>query len=89
MKIEFDAPVGLQEQIEKVVISATKKVMEINQKKLAANEWMSLKEGAAYANVSYGSFIKFRTLGLKVVEIDSIKRVSKTEIDRFLNENSF
>lgn len=52
-------------------------------------EWLSVKDAAKYASVSYNTFIKFRTMGLKVCEIDGIKRVSKKEIDRFLEEYSF
>lgn len=52
-------------------------------------EWLSLKEGATYAGVSYNTFIKFRTMGLKVTEIDGVKRVSKKEVDRFMKEYSF
>lgn len=51
-------------------------------------EWLSLKEGAAYAGVSYNSLMKFRLMGLKICEIDGIKRISKSEIDNFLKENS-
>lgn len=51
-------------------------------------EWLSLKEASTYAGVSYNTFIKFRTRGLKVCEIDGIKRVSRKEIDRFLEEHS-
>lgn len=51
--------------------------------------WFSLKEAAKYAGVSYNTFIKFRTMGLKVCEIDGIKRVSKKEVDRFLEEYSY
>lgn len=56
---------------------------------LLINEWLSLKEAAKYAGVSYNTFIKFRNRGLKVCEIDGIKRVSKKEIDRFLEEYSY
>lgn len=52
-------------------------------------EWLSLKEGASYAGVSYNTFIKFRTMGLRVSEIDGVKRVSKTEVNRFMEEHSF
>lgn len=52
-------------------------------------EWMNLKEGATYAGVSYGTFIKFRAMGLKIAEVEGIKRVSRKEINRFLNEHSF
>lgn len=90
MKIAFELPqLTLEKQIEEVVLSTTEKAIEKYHQKNAAKTWLSLKEGAAYAGVSYNSFIKFRALGLKVCEIDSIKRVSKNEIDRFLNENSY
>lgn len=52
-------------------------------------EWLSLKEGASYAGVSYNTFIKFRNMGLEVAEIDGIKRVSKSKIDSFLRQHSF
>lgn len=55
----------------------------------AKKEWLSLKEASIYAGVSYNTLIKLRYYGLKVCEIDGIKRVSKKEIDRFLEENSF
>lgn len=53
------------------------------------NKWLSITEAAKYAGVSYNTFIKFRTYGLKVCEIDGIKRVSSKEIDRFLEKHSF
>lgn len=90
MKIELlDMPEGLGEQLKFLVLAATKEALELRKKQLTAKEWMSLKEGAAYAGVSNNSFTKFRELGLRVCEIDGIKRVSKKEIDRFLGNNSF
>lgn len=56
---------------------------------LQTKEWLSLKEGAAYAGVSYGTFIKFRKMGLKIAEVEGIKRVSRKEIDTFLENHSF
>lgn len=89
MKIEFDMPKGLEEQLKHVVLSATKEAIELSQKQLTTKEWMNLREGALYAGVSYNSFTRFREMGLKVFEIDGIKRVSKSEIDEFLKKNSF
>lgn len=57
-------------------------------KELSIKEWMTLKEGAAYAGVSYNTFMKFRIIGLKICEIEGVRRISKTEIYNFLNENS-
>lgn len=89
MRIEFDMPEGLEEQLKQVVLSATKEAIELSQKQMTTKEWMNLREGALYAGVSYNIFIRFRAMGLKVCEIDGIKRVSKSEIDNFLKKNSF
>lgn len=89
MRIEFDMPEGLEEQLKQVVLSATKEAIELSQKQMTTKEWMNLREGALYAGVSYNIFIRFRAMGLKICEIDGIKRVSKSEIDNFLKKNSF
>lgn len=52
-------------------------------------EWMSIQEACNYIGISFNTFNKFRVMGLKVAEIDGVKRVSRSEIDRFLIENSF
>ncbi|SCX66896.1 helix-turn-helix domain-containing protein [Lysinibacillus fusiformis] len=52
-------------------------------------QWLNLMEAAKYIGVSYNTLIKFRHMGLKVCEIDGIKRVSRKEIDRFLESHSF
>ncbi|MER2192134.1 MAG: helix-turn-helix domain-containing protein [Solibacillus sp.] len=70
----------------------TSKIINTIEQKLSSlqsNEWLSLTEAAKYAGVSYNTFIKFRVHGLKICEIDGIKRVSRKEIDRFLEDHSF
>lgn len=73
--------------IKDAIVSIIKNEME----KYSPNQskWLSLKEAAKYAGVSNNKFVHFRLMGLKVCEIDGIKRVSKNEIDRFLEEHSF
>lgn len=89
MKIQAECPEGLDERVAKVVISSTEKAIQKYFEKMATKEWMSIKEACKYANVSNVTFQKFRTLGLRIAEIDGIKRVSKKEIDRFLENNSY
>lgn len=89
MRIELDMPQGLEEQLKQIVFNATKEAMEEQQKKLATKEWLSLKEGALYAGVSYNTFMKFRELGLKVAQIEGVQRVNKKEIDIFMENHSF
>lgn len=54
-----------------------------------SKEWMSIKEACLYIGVSYNTFMKYREMGLKVCEIEGVKRVSKEEIDIFLNQYSY
>lgn len=89
MKIEFDAISTLEEQIETVVLITTEKAIEKYYKKNSAKEWMSIKEACEYIGISFNSFGKLRNLGLKVSEINAIKRVSKKEIDLFLEKHSY
>ncbi|WP_245639492.1 helix-turn-helix domain-containing protein [Viridibacillus arvi] len=56
---------------------------------MSPKEWLSLKEAATYAGVSYNTFIKFREMGLRVAEIEGIKRVSRKEIDTFFENHSY
>lgn len=88
MKIELEMPVGLEEQLRSVVLSTVKDAINTFAGQSTTKEWMSIKEGADYAGVSFNSFKKFREMGLKVCEIDGIKRVSKAEIDNFLERYS-
>lgn len=49
----------------------------------------TLKEAAGYLNVSFNTFQKFRYEGLKVFELDGTKRVTKEELDKFIEKNSY
>lgn len=75
--------------IENVVMRAVQKALSAAQNQMMESGWLSLKEGAKYAGVSYNTFVKFREMGLQVCEIEGIKRVSRKEIDRFLQDHSF
>lgn len=75
--------------IKELVLQSTKEALETSKQQLVAKEWMSIQEACKYANVSNVTFQKFRVLGLRIAEIDGIKRVSKKEIDRFLENNSY
>lgn len=69
------------------IIAAIKEAFTSN---IAFNkEWMSLAEAAKYAGVSHNTFTKFREMGLKVCQVEGIKRVSRKEIDNFLENHSF
>lgn len=75
--------------MEKLILAVVTKTISSLKESFGDSEWMSLKEAAKYANVSYNTLMKFRVMGLKIPEIDGVKRVSKKEVDRFLEEHSF
>ncbi|WP_196237971.1 helix-turn-helix domain-containing protein [Calidifontibacillus erzurumensis] len=80
--------VDFEKQLRDLIYKATQDAI----KQLKNNEekqWLSLKEGAQYAGVSYNTFLKFRDLGLKICEIDGVKRVNKKSIDEFLEKFSY
>lgn len=87
----------MNKEYEKLLIENIKKLEDLivclaNQTPkltMPISEWMTLANAAKYAGVSYNSFVKFQKMGLKVSQIDGIKRVSRKEIDHFLESNSF
>lgn len=54
-----------------------------------STEWMNLKTAAAYLNVSHKTLMTFRPIGLEIVEIGRLRRVSKTALDEFMQKHSF
>lgn len=77
------------EKLHQLIITTINEAIEKSLQSLTNKEWMSLSEGAKYAGVSHNTFVKFRELGLKVTQVDGIKRVSRKEIDQFLESYSF
>lgn len=77
------------EAIEELIVNTINKSLIAAQHQFIESGWMTLKDGAKYAGVSYNTFIKFREMGLKVCEVDGVKRVSRKEIDNFLENHSF
>ena len=89
MQSEFNIPEALVDKITQLIISTTQNALHQKHDQVLLKEWMSLNEAAKYADVSRNTFFKFRQMGLKVCEIDDIKRVSREEINRFLDSYSF
>ena len=76
-------------EIEELIVNTINNALITAQQQFIESGWMTLKDGAKYASVSYNTFIKFRVMGLKVCEVDGVKRVSRKEIDNFLESHSF
>lgn len=76
-------------EFEGIVLKAVQKALKAAHHEFVDSGWLSLKEGAKYADVSYNTLMKYRIMGLQVCEIDGVKRISREEIDRFFQEHSF
>lgn len=75
--------------MEELIMKAVHKALLATQHQFIDSGWMALKDGAKYAGVSYNTFLKFRVMGMKICEVDGVKRVSRKEIDSFLEHHSF
>lgn len=85
MESELNLSLFLENQFHEVISNAIENAIN----RLQPKDWMNLKEGAAYTGVSINTFKKFRENGLKVSEVGGVLRVSKAEIDSFLEANSY
>ena len=79
----------LEQKITEIITTTIKNQLEKLSKDSIEKEWLTMKEACAYAGVSFNTLTKFRHMGLKVCEIDGIRKISKSEIDRFLAEHSY
>ncbi|XHU89972.1 DNA-binding protein [Lysinibacillus fusiformis] len=83
----FEVSEGLESILTELIINYTNQA--IKSQHFVSKDWFSLSEATVYVGVSYNTFMKFRLMGLKISEINGVKRVSKKEIDRFLEQHSF
>lgn len=73
--------------VQKVVFEI-KPVLENVAKQLKQKEWLSLGEACEYIGVSRSTLnTHFIERGLQVSKIQQVKRISKKDIDDFLNNN--
>lgn len=89
MSLNTEELYQFENKINEVLNVAVMSVIEKCQDSLIFKEWLTLAEAAKYAGVSHNTFVKFREMGLKVAQVDGIKRVSRNEIDTFLKNHSF
>lgn len=84
MQHTFEISKELESTLTKLIITCTNQAIKSHH--IIPKEWLSLSDAALYAGVSNNTLVKFRHMGLRVCEIDGIKRVSRKEINRFLED---
>lgn len=89
-KLIYQIYSSFEKRLVSAIVKAVQEKIELPPIETAATteEWMNLKTAAKYLGVSENTLYKFRVRGLKILEIDNVKRVSKTDLDRFIKKNS-
>ncbi|MGE6515276.1 helix-turn-helix domain-containing protein [Lysinibacillus sphaericus] len=73
----------LEELKIEIITAITEQVSKPNK------QLLTVREAAEYLGVSYNTFQKFRYEGLKIFEVDGIKRIYKHELDKFIEDNCY
>lgn len=77
------------EQVATLIINKIEETLEQYSQHIRSKEWMTFKEAQEYIGVSFNTLSKMRRMGLKICEVDGVKRINKNEIDQFLKNHSF
>ena len=88
MKGEF--PMNEQE-LKKYLDDFKAELIELieQQLKMPKKQLLTIREAAEYLGVSYNTFQKLRYNGLKLFEVDGVKRVYKNDLDEFIKKIVF
>lgn len=93
MQVEIkgmDLSTILGEQAGQMLIQTIEKtIKDYAEKQIIAKEYMSLTEAQKYVGVSPVTFNKWRTMGLKVIQVEGVQRVKKSDLDEFLSNYKF
>ena len=89
-KLIYQIYSNFEKRLVSAIVKAVQEKIELPPIETATTteEWMNLKTAAKYLGVSENTLYKFRVRGLKILEIDNVKRVSKSDLDRFIKKNS-
>lgn len=89
-KLIYQIYSNFEKRLVSAIVKAVQEKIELPPIETATTteEWMNLKTAAKYLGVSENTLYKFRVRGLKILEIDNVKRVSKSDLERFIKKNS-
>ena len=80
----------LQDELKSMIRNAAAQAIEeAVQRETTGREWMNQKEACEWLGISFGTISAWRKQGLRVAVVQGKTLLSKTEVNRFLEENSF
>lgn len=88
--INIPIPDSIEDEL-KVMIrnAAVQAIEEAVKREMTGREWMEQKQACEWLDISFGTLQVWRKQGLKVAVVQGKTLLSKTEINRFLEERSF
>lgn len=90
VNLQIPIPDTFQDEL-KVMIrnAAAQAIEEAVKRETTGREWMEQKQACEWLGISFGTLQVWRKQGLKVAVVQGKTLLSKTEINRFLEERSF
>ena len=80
----------LQDELKSMIRNdAAQAIEEADQRETTGREWMNQKEACEWLGISFGTISAWRKQGLRVAVVQGKTLLSKTEVNRFLEEHSF
>ncbi|CZQ96983.1 Hypothetical protein TFLO_2135 [Trichococcus flocculiformis] len=80
----------LQDELKSMIRNAAAQAIEeAVQRETTGREWMNQKEACEWLGISFGTISAWRKQGLRVAVVQGKTLLSKTEVNRFLEEHSF
>ena len=90
VNLQIPIPDTFQDEL-KVMIrnAAAQAIEEAVKRETTGREWMEQKQACEWLGISFGTLQVWRKQGLKVAVVQGKTLLSKTGINRFLEERSF
>ena len=90
VNLQIPIPDTFQDEL-KVMIrnAAAQAIEEAVKRETTGREWMEQKQACEWLGISFGTLQVWRKQGLKVAVVQGKTLLSKTEINRFLEEHQF
>lgn len=88
--LQIPIPDSLQDELKSMIRNAAAQAIEEAVKReTTGREWLEQKSACEWLGISFGTLQLWRKQGLRVAAVGGKTLLSKTEINRFLEERSF
>ncbi|MCT3033263.1 helix-turn-helix domain-containing protein [Pediococcus pentosaceus] len=87
MQLEMELPEKTINQLQVIMLDTAIKAYKEAGRRKQFGAYLTKAEASQYLHVSYTTLNELIKMGLRIVVIGNIQRISKKECDRFMNEH--